>query len=208
MFNENEIWKPIPDFEGYYSVSNLGRVRSEARVVEHKVKSKQTLRERILKAGTLKNGYLFVVLCRNGQKKTFLVHRLVAMAFLEKSENKEQVNHINNIRYDNRLENLEWCTRSENMQHATKQGRSGGQKVAITEEVIQEMYKLLDQGLTLHQVAASIGVGHMTVWRYNQKRKTLEITKQEADEKRLMLKDADYNQEEIEKILNHYLITP
>lgn len=166
--NQNEIWRPVVGYEGYYSVSNFGRVRSEAR----EDSLGRTLPESILKARMHRNGYLQVNFCRNGQKKTFKVHRLVALAFLDNPENKEQVNHINNVRDDNRLENLEWCTRSENSQHCSRQGRSRCRFTGyMTADKIQKLYELLDKGLSQRQVASLIGVDQKTVWRYNQKQR-------------------------------------
>lgn len=92
-----EIWKKLDD---YYDVSSYGNIRSKNKVLRKK-QNKQTSYEEI----NLKN-------------KTFRVHRLIASVFLPKIEGKNQVNHKNGIKNDNRIENLEWCNQSENIQHA------------------------------------------------------------------------------------------
>lgn len=72
---------------------------------------------RILKPGRDKDGYLLVQLYEKGKGKMFKVHRLVATAFIPNPLSKPQVNHINEIKNDNRLENLSWVTGKENMNH-------------------------------------------------------------------------------------------
>nr|DAK61906.1 MAG TPA: homing endonuclease [Caudoviricetes sp.]DAM24317.1 MAG TPA: homing endonuclease [Caudoviricetes sp.] len=114
-----EIWKDIKGYEGLYQVSNLGRVKSLSIYRKNSV-CEYYSKEKILKPLKDKGGYLNVRLWKNKKGKTIKIHRLVACNFLENTENKRDVNHINGIKTDNRVSNLEWATRSENIQHAFK----------------------------------------------------------------------------------------
>jgi hypothetical protein len=110
-----EIWKDIPSYEGYYQVSNLGNLKSLARVVDGP-KGLKKLSERILKQRLGKTGYLYCDLNKNGKSKTVKPHQLVVICFLNHTPNGYHlvVNHINFIKTDNRLENLEIVTTREN----------------------------------------------------------------------------------------------
>lgn len=99
-----EVWKPVVGYEGLYEVSNLGNVRG-------------LKRGKVLKPGEGK--YLFVVLCKDGIRHEVHIHRLVATAFCDNPYAKLEVNHINEIAWDNRAENLEWVTRLENIRHGS-----------------------------------------------------------------------------------------
>lgn len=123
---ENEIWKPVKGYEGKYEVSNLGRVKS--------LNYSQTGEERLLKPSlTTKNGYLFVVLRKDFKSHIMLIHRIVYEAFrgklpkfvvTMKGDERMEVNHINEIKTDNRLENLELVTSRQNNNHGTHNLRS------------------------------------------------------------------------------------
>ena len=118
---KSEVWKPIKNYENYYEISNLGRVRSIPRNENIRFSSRKHTRilklyKNINKRGKA-TGYR-VVLCKNNKTKKFMVHRLVALAFIDNIHNYSFINHINGIKDDNRVENLEWCTSVENLNHA------------------------------------------------------------------------------------------
>lgn len=114
-----EIWKNIKNYEGLYQVSNLGRIKRLSKEVNYKNNDTRTLKEKVL-TPCISKKYYQVVLTKNHKEKTYLLHRLVAEAFIPNPENKPEVNHINANVNDNSVNNLEWNTRLENMQHAVK----------------------------------------------------------------------------------------
>jgi hypothetical protein len=116
--NMEEIWKDILGYEGLYQVSNFGRVKSCEKIIPHFRGGTRLLPERIRKLAFDSYGYLVLDLYKNGIGKTYKVHRLVVLSFLNLVENKNQINHKNGIKYDNNLNNLEWCNNSENIIHA------------------------------------------------------------------------------------------
>jgi hypothetical protein len=115
MKKQKEIWKDIPNYEGHYQVSNYGRVKSLERIVKNG-KSSFLKKEMFLTLKQNTRGYLCVSLYKNNLRKTKSVHQLVAMAFLNHIPcgHKKVVDHINNIRTDNRLENLQIITTRKN----------------------------------------------------------------------------------------------
>lgn len=112
---EWEIWKDIPGYEGRYMVSNIGRVKSLERYVKTKFSSYKTS-TRILKWTWIE--YKMVRLYNGQYKEAFLIHRLVAKAFIANTFNKKYINHIDGNKHNNHMTNLEWCTSSENLIHA------------------------------------------------------------------------------------------
>ena len=114
-----EIFKDITGYEDLYQVSNIGRVKGLERKVKHSINGYKIVPERILKSVVTGNrGYLFIVLSKLGKQKTFILHRLVALAFIPNPLNKRTINHKNGIKTHNSINNLEWNTYSENNQHA------------------------------------------------------------------------------------------
>ena len=115
-----EIWKDIPNYEGLYQVSNLGRVKSLERIDA----LGRRVEEKILKLWINRKGYYIVCLCKQSTKKWYMVHRLVYEAFNGQIPEGYEVNHINEIKSDNRLENLNLMTHKENVNFGTGIERS------------------------------------------------------------------------------------
>lgn len=114
-----EHWKPIKDYEGIYEVSDLGKVRSSLnKTTQSTLHGKRVWKQRILKQKTDSKGYKRVTLWKNKASKGFLVHRLVAISFIENKDKKKYVNHKDGNPSNNYVSNLEWCTSSENLIHA------------------------------------------------------------------------------------------
>lgn len=108
-----EIWKSIIDYPNY-EISNFGRVK--------RTPSYFRSLSGILIPQLSNNGRFRVPLCKNGKYKKFLIHRLVAIAFIPNINKLPEVNHIDGNPKNNIVSNLEWCTRSENMLHAFSTG--------------------------------------------------------------------------------------
>lgn len=124
MITIKEEWKDIKNYEGLYQVSNLGNVKSLER---NKSNGKGLVKidEKILTQNITNWGYCKVALYKNGARKYYKVHRLVAEAFIPNPNNKEQINHIDGNKLNNNVNNLEWNTRIENMNHARINGLCG-----------------------------------------------------------------------------------
>lgn len=131
---ENEIWKDVEGYNGDYKVSNLGRIYSE-------------IAQRILKApvNNANGGYCQLPLgSRSGTRKSFRLHRLVALAFIPNPDNKKEVNHKDKDKTNNRVENLEWMSGFENALHKngksiwnTKQGRISLTNYSVSKRKLQ-----------------------------------------------------------------------
>lgn len=105
-----EVWKDVPNYIGLYEVSNFGNVRNA-----------KTLKK--LSLGKHRQGYLLVTLTKNSKKKTFLVHRVVANAFIKNPNALKEVNHKDEIKSNNNVSNLEWCDRKYNSNYGTAKER-------------------------------------------------------------------------------------
>lgn len=105
-----EIWKEIPNYEGYF--------RSKDRIIKYKQSGTRNYPGKSLKVEVMQDGYSRIVLMKEGVKKRYMCHRLVAETYIPNPDNKPYVNHIDGNRSNNCVENLEWCTQSENERHS------------------------------------------------------------------------------------------
>lgn len=155
----DEKWKDIEGYEGRYAISSKGRLYS------YRYK-------RIIVPGETKNGYLVQGLCKDGRTKLYLIHRLVAQAFIPNPDNLSEVNHKDLDKKNNSVENLEWCSHIENSSHAIRNGHSGyrfekGNDIGrrskgnrrLTQEQVEEIRVRLSRGETGVSLAKEFGVG-------------------------------------------------
>lgn len=114
---EQEIWKDIPGYEDLHQVSSLGRVKHLS-TQQSSGTGRYARQESICTPHLMNNGYLVVDLYKNNRRKTMLVHRLVALAFIPNPSNFPCVNHLDSNRANPNVENLEWCTVSHNHKYS------------------------------------------------------------------------------------------
>lgn len=117
-----EIWKDIANYEGLYQVSNTGRIKSCERTKTLRGGYERFVPEKIKNTLNDRYGYPSVRLCKEGKKKPFTIHRLVAIHFIENPCGKLTVNHVDGIKTNNNVLNLEWATMSEQIKHAFRIG--------------------------------------------------------------------------------------
>ena len=172
MENE-EIWLPIKGYENYYEVSTLGRVRALDIYVRNDgnfaggfIKNRKVRDQQ-----TNKYGYKTIKLCKHGKCQRYLVHRLVAKAFIPTQNYNYQINHIDGDKTNNTITNLEWVTPAQNMKHAWETGlinseHSKGSNHAnskLTEKDVIEIRKLAaEKQLTRQQICDKFGISIST----------------------------------------------
>jgi len=137
-----EIWKRIKGFDNY-QISNKGNVIGIGNF--------------ILKSHISNAGYKLIVLTKENKRKCFLVHRLVALRFIENIYSKDYINHIDLNKLNNVSSNLEWCTAKENMRHAINNGRldNSFKKSKERMHIIGKRYAKLN-GLKLSGISESV----------------------------------------------------
>jgi hypothetical protein len=101
--NNYERWRTVTNYENY-KISSFGRMKRNGKILKPCI-------------GT--HGYQHVNLYKNGKAKNFMIHRLVAIAFIENAENNKYVDHKNNDKKNNNVNNLRWCTQQQNTQNAS-----------------------------------------------------------------------------------------
>ena len=119
----SEEWRPVVGWEGLYEVSSHGRVRSLDRKITRTDGRAVLYRGRLRSLSSRGDGHLSVDLKRAGKRVTYLVHRLVALAFIPNPEAHPQVRHWNDVPDDNRTENLLWGTNSDNLHDRVRNGK-------------------------------------------------------------------------------------
>lgn len=159
-----EIWKKIIGFEKQYEISSIGNLRSIDRLVDHYRGGKRLYKGSIKNTRLNDKGYYRCNLKKDGKRYDFTIHRLVAIAFLDKDENKEIINHINGIKSDNRIENLEWCTTSENVIHAVKE------RLIKTKLTDIQVLEILNSNLSNRKLAKIYGVNSTIIWRIKNRK--------------------------------------
>lgn len=123
----NEQWLPVVGWEGFYEVSDLGRIRSVARIVIRSDGRKRTVYAKDLQPHTTRYGYRVAGLYRGNKGTNAPVHRLVLEAFVGPCPDGMEACHGNGVRDDNRLENLRWDTRKANVADMLNHGTQNNQ---------------------------------------------------------------------------------
>ena len=182
MEAENEIWKDVIGWEGFYQISNFGNVKSLERQVYNKGhKCYRVQYGRVLKPAIASHGYRMVHLLNGKISRSVCVHRLVIEAFIPNSENKKETNHKDGNKLNNNVDNLEWATYTENINHALNTGLNNNKadthyKAKITSKDAVTIRRMRKQGIRITKIKesfnnlslSSIGdIIHNITWKQN-----------------------------------------
>lgn len=176
------IWRDIEGFEGIYQVSNTGLVRSLDRKIVYKNGHTVNVKGKELKHKITKGGYHRVSLSKNNKWKEYLVHRLVASAFIPNEDNLPQINHKDQNTHNNEVSNLEWCTMEYNLNYGDRGSKiseatlgSKKTKPVICEDLnlrfdsVREAARELK--ISMHGIYSACNGGYKTYnnmrWRYD-----------------------------------------
>lgn len=170
-----EIWKDIGGYEGYYQVSDLGRVRSLDRVINIRGNPSNILGRNLL-LFLRKDGYFQIRLSLNGVSKPYKVHRLVASEFCANPLRLNVVNHIDGNKSNNKPCNLEWCTPSHNLKHAIDIGLNRREKNVLHESKVLKIRELYLEGMAQHEISKLMDVPRPSVHNI-VKQKTWKVLK-------------------------------
>jgi hypothetical protein len=175
-----EKWKDIKGYEGLYQVSNLGNVKS--------LNYRSAGKEHLISPGTDRGGYNILVLCKGKKAKSFKVHRLVANAFIPNPKNKEQVNHKDGNKQNNKVDNLEWCTCKENMHHAWKTGLYKGGIMDVNKQKDIKYIKDFSK-INIRDICKELNIDKSNVYRGIASAEKIRQVKEELQKRIENLKD-------------------
>ena len=176
---QDEVWKDIEGYEGLYQVSTCGNIKSLAKPRKNGNGRCYIQKEKLLKQSFTSTGYKKVELYKDGKRKSFKVHRLVAIAFIPNPDNKPEVNHIDGNKINNNIDNLEWVTSSENTIHAYETGLSPNKK-ELDEIRIIELY---NKGTSKEEISRMFDVSNVVIARILKENGIRLRTKSEAYDK-------------------------
>ena len=158
-----EIWVPAFGYEGLYSVSSEGRVRSENRVVRHHKGGPKRLSGAILSAHPNVHGYLQLTLCKENIRTNHRVHRLVLSSFTRQNPNLDTM-HLDGNRLNNSITNLAWGSRTDNMRMASKHGTTNrGAKNPKCKLTADAVLKIRSDKRKQKEIAEDYGIDQSTV---------------------------------------------
>jgi hypothetical protein len=129
-----EIWKDVAGFEGRYQISNIGRFKSVSRKIWNG-HGYFISKEKMLKGWLDSAGYKRINIYKNKIKHVYMLHRLVALNFIENIKEKPDINHKDGNKLNNHVNNLEWVTKSENTIHAWKTGLAKPHEVSVEQRM-------------------------------------------------------------------------
>ena len=177
---KNEIWYTIPNYEGFYELSSLNRIKSLCRIVKHRTGTTMIVKEKILSQSVNKSGHLFVSLNKEGNKEVLGIHVIVARVHIPNPLNLPLVEHLDDIPSNNQTENLKWSTYSSNTKNSYRLNKSRlsliqGEKNKSSILIKHQVLEIRSSNLKPIQLAKKYNVGKTTIYNIINKRTWVHI---------------------------------